>query len=188
VASATVRSELTQWHECRKFDRQPVVKRKDQLSCGMKSAHLVVCPNDSRCYGIGTNQRGECTVARTTHDNVRPAGRLEKRPDCFLRTGGGILSKASPSRDIETFGEEGQPLTVPSPSSVPALERSCTSRFATRSVRQSGCMALCDRPGPASRHHRGRRHRRSAVQAWRCRNIPLWRPTGISRWRFVTAS
>ncbi|HWP69463.1 MAG TPA: multicopper oxidase domain-containing protein [Gemmatimonadaceae bacterium] len=87
----------------------------------------------------------------TTHDNVRSAGRLENGVlTVSLRAGIGRWypeGQASPSRDIETFGEEGQPLTVPSP-----LIRARVGTVVQVSIRNTlgspiRVFGLCDRPG-----------------------------------------
>ncbi|HEX6942586.1 MAG TPA: hypothetical protein VF128_06640, partial [Gemmatimonadaceae bacterium] len=93
--------------------------------------------------------RGPATVA--THDNVRPAGRLENGVlTVSLYAGSGRWypeGPGSPPRDIEALGEEGQPLTVPSP-----LIRAAVGTIVIVSIRNTlgspiRVQGLCDRPG-----------------------------------------
>jgi FtsP/CotA-like multicopper oxidase with cupredoxin domain len=89
--------------------------------------------------------------AVTTHDNVQSAGRLENGVlSVSLRAGVGRWfpeGQAAPARDIEAFGEEGQPLMVPSP-----LLRARVGTVVQVSIRNTLATAirvygLCDRPG-----------------------------------------
>ena len=89
--------------------------------------------------------------AVATHDNARPAGRLENGVlSVSLRAGMARWrpeGEASPPFDIEAFGEEGQPLTVPSP-----LIRARVGTIVNVSVRNTlgspiRVYGLCDRPG-----------------------------------------
>ena len=87
----------------------------------------------------------------TTHDNVRPAGRLENGVlSVSLYAGSGRWypeGQASAPRDIEALGEEGKPLTVPSP-----LIRAAVGTIVNVSIRNTlgspiRVQGLCDRPG-----------------------------------------
>ena len=88
----------------------------------------------------------------TTHDNLRPAGRLENGVlSVSLHAGIGRWypeGQASAPRDIEALGEEGKPLTVPSP-----IIRAATGTIVNVSIRNAlssplRVHGLCDRPGP----------------------------------------
>ena len=87
----------------------------------------------------------------TTHDNVRPAGRVENGVlSVSLRAEIGRWSpegQASPTHDIEALGEEGHPLMVPSP-----LIRARVGTVVKLSIRNTlgspmRVYGLCDRPG-----------------------------------------
>lgn len=86
-----------------------------------------------------------------THDNVRPAGRLEDGVlSLSLWAGAGRWypeGDDSAPREVEAFGEEGQPLTVPSP-----LIRAPAGTVVRATIRNTlgsplRVHGLCDRPG-----------------------------------------
>src|SRR5687767_7067372 len=86
-----------------------------------------------------------------SHDNVRSAGRFENGVlSVSLRVAVGRWfpeGQAAPARDIEAFGEEGQPLMVPSP-----LIRARVGTVVQVSIRNTlatpiRVYGLCNRPG-----------------------------------------
>src|SRR5678816_955834 len=93
---------------------------KTSWSSGMNSARLfVLALTIFAASASAQTSAANAPSPVTTHDNVRSAGRLENGVlTVSLRAGIGRWypeGQAAPARDIETFGEEGQPLTVPSP-------------------------------------------------------------------------
>src|SRR5688572_14403240 len=86
----------------------------------MKSSRLLILALTTFA-GTGSAQSSVANAPSpvTTHDNVRPAGRIENGVlTVSLRAGVGRWypeGQSAPARDIEALGEEGQPLTVPSP-------------------------------------------------------------------------
>jgi len=111
----------------------------------MKSVSFLVCALTT----VAATASAQSSV--TTHDNVRPAGRLENGVlTISLRAGVGRWSPegpASPSRDIEALGEEGQPLTIPSPlirARAGTAVRVTIQNTLSAPLRVYG---LCDRPG-----------------------------------------
>jgi FtsP/CotA-like multicopper oxidase with cupredoxin domain len=118
----------------------------------MKSSHLLAVVLTTVAAPAAA-QTGAATVPPSviTHDNVRPAGRFDNGVlSVSLRVGVGRWSpegQASPSRDIEAFGEEGQALMVPSP-----LIRARVGTVVKVSIRNTlgapmRVHGLCDRPG-----------------------------------------
>ncbi len=95
-------------------------------------------------------QAGTANGQIVYHDNTRPAGRLENGTlTIALRAGVGQWhpeGDAGPSRDIEAFGEVGQPLTIPSP-----LIRARTGTIVRLTIHNTlgaelQVHGLCDRP------------------------------------------
>lgn len=119
----------------------------------MKLSRLLVFALTAPVAATGSPQSGVANAPSvvTTHDNVRPAGRLENGVLAIsLRAGVGRWypeGQTSPSRDIEALGEEGQPLMVPSP-----LIRARVGTVVKVSIRNTlgapiRVHGLCDRPG-----------------------------------------
>src|SRR5687767_11680865 len=125
--------------------------RSVRSSCMRSSRVLILALSTVAATASAQSGAASAPTAVTTHDNVRPAGRVQDGVlSISLRAGVGRWhpeGQASPSREIEALGEEGQPLMVPSP-----LVRARAGTLVKVSIRNTlgspiRMHGLCDRPG-----------------------------------------